>query len=73
MLPVEVILELRKTIEKLRIKTIKGNQPYIDFDKYMEFMVRSYIKFSVDILNKSQLIYYAWTLFEKNSMSLTEV
>lgn len=39
----------------------------------MDFMVKSYIKFSIDIINKPQLIYFSWTLYEKNSLTIIEL
>lgn len=73
MLPIEVILELRKRIEKLKLKVPTNKQPQIDLDKYLDFMLKNYIKFSVDLINKPQLIYFAWTLYEKNSISINEI
>eukprot|EP00347_Sterkiella_histriomuscorum_P014515 403360583 len=73
MLPGEIILDLRQRIEKLKIKGQKTKQSSIDLDKYMDFMLRSFIKFHVDLSNKPQLVYFSYTLYEGNQISFNEL
>ena len=42
-------------------------------DKYLDFMIRSYIKFHVDLINKPQIVYFAWTLYERNHLTANEL
>ena len=48
---------------------IKGTQN-VCLDGYLDFMIQSYVKFNVDLLNKPLLIYQALTLYELNFIPL---
>lgn len=73
MMPQEVVAELRLRLEKLKIKGQKTKSAQIDMDKYLDFMIRSYIKFHVDLINKPQIVYFAWTLYERNHLTANEL
>ena len=74
MMPGEIILELRYRIEKLKAtKSQKTKQSSIDLDKYMDFMVKSFIKFHVDLSDKPQMMYFSYTLYEANHLTFNEL
>ena len=61
MLPTEIIQELRKRVKRVWV------------DRYMDLMVTSFIKFHVDLFDRTHLTYYAWTLYEKNWVTVNEL
>lgn len=39
----------------------------------MDFMIRSFIKFHVDLSDKPQMTYFSYTLYESNQISYNEL
>ena len=73
-LPAEVVQDLRQRLAHLQERHAKAlAQQVVDLDKFMDFMVRALLKFRVDLFDKAQIVYHAWTLYERDYLSGNEV
>lgn len=51
----------------------KSTMKMIDVDKFLEFVITNYMKYYINYNSTSEIIYNAWTLYEKNAMSMNEL
>ena len=51
--------------------TVK-NMKLIDVDKFLKLMVKGYIKNYVNVKSKAEMVFNAWTLYERNTMTMIE-
>ena len=51
----------------------KATMKLIDVDKFLNYVVVNYIKHYINYNSTSEIIYNAWTLYEKNYITMNEL
>jgi hypothetical protein len=66
-IPIVIYSKLKQQVEKMMIT--KATMKIIDTDKFITFMLNNYMKHYINFNSPSEIIYNAWTLYERNGTS----
>lgn len=70
-IPITVYTRLKQQVDKMMIS--KATMKIIDVDSFLDFVITNYMKHYINFNSPSEIIYSAWTLYERNSMSMNEL
>lgn len=76
LLPLEIFITLKKRVESLIIQdeaSQKMSLISIDSDRFLEYCSSIYQRFCLNYMNRLQMLFNAWTLYQENFMSAEEV
>ena len=71
-IPIAVYSKLKQYVEKKMIIT-KATMKLIDVDKFLNYVIVNYMKHYINYNSTSEIIYNAWTLYEKNYITMNEL
>lgn len=70
-IPIAMYAKLKQQVEKMLIT--KATMKIIDVDKFLAFVLETYMKYYINFNSPTEIIYNAWTLYERNAMSMNEL
>jgi hypothetical protein len=70
-IPVQVYAKLKTQVEKMLIT--KLTMKIIDVDKFGSFVIANYMKYYINFNSPAEIIYNAWTLYERHSITMNEL
>lgn len=70
-IPILTYSRLKQQVDKMLVS--KATMKIIDIDKFLNFVLTCYMRHYINFNSPSEIIYNAWTLHERNFMTMNEV